>query len=134
MYSVDDTTNEVVGIDTGSLQITNRATLPGEPSAAAIASDGTLYVAGGDAGQLWIVDPTTLQVANSVLVGSKPSAVAVSRDGSRVYVADRGDGSLAVIGVPGYQISARIPVGKDPVALVLAPVRPAAGRPPPDNS
>jgi YVTN family beta-propeller protein len=126
VYIVADTTNEVIGIDTTTQQIVARLALPGRPSGAAVGPDGKLYITGGEAGQLWPVDPDMTEVGAPILVGNQPGAVAVSLDGARVYVADRGDNSLAVIDARRNQISSRIPVGKDPVAVLVAPGRPAA--------
>jgi len=130
VYVVADTINQIVAIDTSTQQIAARLPLPGRPSAGAVGPDGKLYITGGDAGQLWAVDPDLTQVGTPILVGSQPAAVAVSLDGARVYVADRGDNSLAVVDARRSQISARIPVGKDPVAVIVAPGRPAAGSTP----
>ncbi len=130
VYVLADTINEIVAIDTTTQQIATRLALPGRPSAAALGPDGRLYVAGGDAGQLWPVDPDLTQVGAPILVGSQPAAVGVSLDGGRVYVANRGDNSLAVIDTRRNQISTRIPVGNDPVAVVVAPGRPVAGSTP----
>ena len=130
VYVVADITNQIVAIDTTTQQIASRLALPGRPSAGAVGLDGRLYIAGGDAGQLWPVDPDLTQVGTPILVGSHPAAVGVSLDGARVYVADRGDNSLAVVDARHNQISARIAVGKDPVAILVAPGRPAAGSTP----
>ena len=102
---VADTTNEVIAIDTTTQQIVARLALPGRPSGAAVGPDGKLYITGGEAGQLWPVDPDMTGVGAPILVGNQPGAVAVSLDGARVYVADRGDNSLAVIDARRNQIS-----------------------------
>src|SRR5438128_6077685 len=94
IHIIADTINEVITVDTGSQAITSRLTLPGRPIAAAIGADGTVYVAGGDSGQLWPVSPDMTQVGEPIPVGGHPAAVGVSFDGARVYVATRGDNSL----------------------------------------
>jgi YVTN family beta-propeller protein len=127
VYVVVDTINQIVAVDTSTQQITARLALPGRPSAGAVGPDGSLYVVGGDAGQLWPVDPQLTQVGAPILVGSQPAAVGVSLDGMRVYVAARGDNSLAIVDARNNQITARIPVGREPVALLVAAGRPAAG-------
>ena len=130
IHIIADTINQVITVDTGSQAITSRLTLPARPSAAAIGSDGTLYVASGDSGQLWPVSPDMTQVGEPIQVGGHPAAVGVSFDGARVYVATRGDNSLAVVDVQSKQVSSRIPVGKDPVSILVAPGRPPAGSTP----
>jgi YVTN family beta-propeller protein len=130
VYVIADTINQVVAIDTTTLAIANRLTLPGRPSAAAVAPDGTLYIAGGDAGLLWTVSPDLTQVGAAVPIGSHPMAVGVSLDGARVYVASSGDNSLAVVDPRGAQVTSRIPVGKDPIGLLVAPGKAPAGSTP----
>jgi len=135
VYIVADTVNELVAVDTATQTIVDRLALPGRPTAGAIAPDGMLYIAGGDAGQLWPVPPDMTQVGQPIPVGDQPAAVGVSLDGARVYVATRGDNSLAVIDSGRKQVSSRIPVGKDPVAILVARGRaPAGGTPTPTSA
>jgi YVTN family beta-propeller protein len=134
VYVVADTINQVVAVDTLTQRIANRITLPGRPSAGAIGPDGMLYITGGDAGQLWPVNPDMTQIGEPILVGDQPAAVGVSLDGTRVYVATRGDNSLAVLDPRRKQVSSRIPVGKDPIALLVAAGRAPAGSTPTPTS
>src|SRR6266568_1339753 len=130
VYVLADTINELVTIDTISQTITGRVRLPGRTTAGTVAPDGTVYVVGGDTGQLWPVRPDTGQVADAIPVGGQPSAVAVSLDGQHVYVANRGDNSLHVVDPVRKQVTARIPVAKDPVAILVVSGRPAGGATP----
>jgi YVTN family beta-propeller protein len=129
VYIIADTVNQVLAVDTSSQTITNRLKLPARPTAGTIGPDGTLYIA-GDAGQLWSVSADMTQVGDPILIGSQATAVGVSLDGTRVYVATRGDNSLAVIDPRRRQVSLRTPIGKDPVAILVAPGRPPAGSTP----
>jgi YVTN family beta-propeller protein len=74
------------------------------------------------------------QVGKPMLVGAKPAAVAVSLDGSRVYVATRDDNSLAVVDIRTHHISSRIPVGTDPVAILVTASKPPVGSTPTPTS
>lgn len=125
VYVVADTTNELVAVDTTTRTITQHLSLPGRPSAGAVAPDGTVYIAGADAGQLWPISSDMTSIGQPILVGNQPSAVGVSLDGTRVYVAARGDHSLAVVDPSRRQITSRIEVGKDPVAIAVTHGRPA---------
>lgn len=127
LYILADTINQVVAVDTATPSIVSRLDLPGRPTSGAIASDGGLYITGGDAGQLWPVNAAMTEVGQPIAVGSQPASVGVSRDGTRVYVANRGDDSLAVVDAHTHQVTTRIPVGKEPVAVLVAPGQPAAG-------
>ena len=130
LYILADTIDEVIAVDTTTQAIAGRLKLPGTPSAASVAPDGTLYIAGGDAGQLWPVAADMGQVGEPIQIGSHPAAVGVSLDGSRVYVATRGDNTLAVVDAHLKQVSSRVPVGKDPVAMLVAPGRAPEGSTP----
>jgi YVTN family beta-propeller protein len=130
VYSVDDTSNEVVVIDNTSRTIVQRLALPSRPSAAALGPDGTLYIVGGDPGQVWPLKPDAARVGDPISVGGQPSAVGVGLDGTHVYVALRGDDTLAIVDSHSQQLSSRIAVGKDPVAILVAPDAPPAGSTP----
>jgi YVTN family beta-propeller protein len=129
VYILADTINEVVAVDSNTQAIVGRLKLPGTPTAASVAPDGTLYVAGGDAGQVWPVSADMSQIGEPILVGGHPAAIGVSLDGNHLYVATRGDNALALVDPRLKQVTSRIPVGKDPVAMVVAP-----GRPPADST
>jgi YVTN family beta-propeller protein len=129
VYVLTDTTNELVAVDTTTQTITQRLALPGRPSAGAVAPDGTVYIAGADAGQLWPISTNMTSVGQTILVGNQPSAVGVSLDGTRVYVATRGDHSVAIVDPSRRQITSRVEVGKDPVAIAVT-----HGQPAPDST
>jgi glucose/arabinose dehydrogenase len=127
VYAIDDTTNEVVAIDTTNQTIANRLSLPGAPSGAALAPNGTLYVTGADAGQLWPVDLTNWRRGAPVSVGSRPSGVAVTLDGRRAYVPLAASGSVAIVDLTSNRVSSTIATGNDPAAAVVARGSGAAG-------
>jgi glucose/arabinose dehydrogenase len=125
VYVLTDTTNELPALDTSTQTITHRLALPGPPSAGAVAPDGTLYIAGADDGQVWPVSPELASVGQPIVVGNQPSAVGVGLDGLRLYVATRGDQSLATVSLANRQIISRIEVGNDPVAIAVTHGPPA---------
>jgi YVTN family beta-propeller protein len=88
-----------------------------------------VYIAGADAGQLWPISTNMASVGQTILVGNQPSAVGVSLDGTRVYVATRGDHSVAIVDPSRRQITSRVEVGKDPVAIAVT-----HGQPAPDST
>ena len=126
IYILADTINELVAVDATTQAIVGRVTLPGRPTAASVAPDGAIYVTGGDAGQVWPVSSDMTAVGEPIVVGDQPSAIAVSLDGRHFYVASRGDSSLQVIDPARKQVTSRISVGKDPVAILVARARPPA--------
>jgi YVTN family beta-propeller protein len=124
---LSDTTNELVVVDYATQSIVQRLALPGRPSAGAVGPDGTVYVVGGDAGQLWSVSPGLARVEDPIPVGTQPAALGVALDGLHAYVALRGESSLAVVDLLSKQVISRIPVGKDPVAILVTAAPPSAG-------
>jgi YVTN family beta-propeller protein len=134
LYVLTDTTNELVAVDTATRTIAQRLSLPGRPSAGAVASDGSVYITGTDAGQLWPIGRDLTSVGQPIPVGSNPSAVAVSRDGTRVYVASGGDHSLLTLDPARRQITARLEVGNGPLAIAVSRAPAAAESAPPPTS
>jgi DNA-binding beta-propeller fold protein YncE len=72
VYVLTDTTNELGALDTTTQRITQRLSLPERPSAAAVAPDGTIYVTGVDAGQLWTISPDLTKVGQRVWLANNP--------------------------------------------------------------
>jgi aldose sugar dehydrogenase len=130
LYVLTDTTNQVIAIDTTSRRVVHRLPLPGRPTGGAIGPDGTLYVATGDNDQLWPIAPELTRLGTPIEAGRQPAGVAVSLDGTRVYVASRGDNSLAVIDARSNEVVSRIAVVKDPRDVLVAPGRAPAGSKP----
>jgi YVTN family beta-propeller protein len=120
VYVVTEITNEVVAISTADQTIVDRLTLPGNPSAAALGSDGTLYVVGADAGMLWPIDLTNWRLGAPISVGPQPTAIALSLDGTRAYVPLAGNGSFAVVDLTLRQVTTTVPAGKDPRTILVA--------------
>jgi aldose sugar dehydrogenase len=119
-YVLVDTTNQVVGIDTTNLAITDRLDLPGRPAGAAVGGDGTLYVAGGgDDGAVWVVGPGA-RLRDQVKIGGRPSGIAIASDDSYLYVPTGADGTLNILSTSGLQVSATLPLGGEPLDIVVA--------------
>jgi uncharacterized protein (TIGR03437 family) len=56
-----------------------------------------------------------------VTVGKEPSGVAFSSDGTRLYVANRVDGTVSVLSnYPSWNVTGTIPVGTEPFGMVLS--------------
>jgi len=127
VYVLADTTNQLVVVDSATQSILRRLPLPGQPSAGAIGPDGTVYVVGGDAGQLWSVGPDLMHFDDPISLGSQPAALGVGLDGAHLYVALRGESTLAVVDLHSKQVVSRIPVAKDPMAILVAAAAPPAG-------
>ncbi|MEI6727089.1 MAG: alkaline phosphatase family protein, partial [Actinomycetes bacterium] len=81
----------------------------------------------------WVVE-RTISVGRSAGLGTMPVALSLSPDGTRLFVAESGTDSIAVIRVPGatadpaldWKVVGNIPTAEDPQAVVTA--APQSGR------
>jgi glucose/arabinose dehydrogenase len=120
-YVLLDTLNQVVAIDTTTLAITNRLNLPSRPIAAAIGTDGTVVITGGDAsGEVWLVEPSATDVRARVPIGGRPVGLAISPDGKLLYIADAAASALSIISADTIQVAGTIALPSEPLSLVHA--------------
>lgn len=88
------------------------------------ADDAFVYAVDTDNAAVAVVDAASLNVVTLVPVGKAPERITLGRDGT-LYVANRGERSVSVL-PPGnsdpasWRESARIPVGVEPVGLVVS--------------
>jgi len=85
--------------------------------------DSQLAVVNPDANTVSVFSVAAAQnsTATEVPVGKEPWGVAFSPDGSRLYVANRVDGTVSVLGgYPGLHVTQTIPVGTEPFGMVLS--------------
>ena len=88
LYAADTSTGTVAEIDTRSLAVTRTVPSPIEPARgvahAAVASDGTLYVARGL--RLNALDPSTLSTKDTWEMESTITGIQAASQGTRVYI------------------------------------------------
>ena len=88
LYAADTSNGTVAEIDTKSLAVTRTAPSPIEPGRgvahAAVASDGTFYVAKGR--QLNALDPSTLSTKDTWELDSTVTGIQPASQGTRVYI------------------------------------------------
>jgi DNA-binding beta-propeller fold protein YncE len=89
LYVADPSSGGVAVIDPVRMHVRNSTTLNLEPltrgeASAAVASDGTVYLAGGS--QILALDGETLRPIDRWRLGREVSGIAASSDGSHVYV------------------------------------------------
>jgi len=119
VYAIADTTDELVEIDADTQRIVARVGLPGRPAAAAQVPGGPVYVVGPDEGELWVVVPDDPAPVQRIALGHEPVGVALSRDGSKVYVANRADGTVAVVDAATQRPTRTFAVGDDPTVVAV---------------
>jgi len=108
------------------------------PQGIAIDSKGERgYVAMSAMDQVVVVDlkdmvvERTISVGRSAGLGTMPVALSLSPDGTRLFVAESGTDSIAVIRLPGatanpqldYKLVGQIPTAEDPQVVVTAPAQ-----------
>jgi YVTN family beta-propeller protein len=74
-------------------------------------------------GTVACIDPETLTVRRTMSVGQAPVGIAADPAGERLYVANRGEGTLSVLAVAGGE-AYRLPVGAAPGGVTIHPADP----------
>ena len=88
-----------VDIATGTIDRDVSLPLPFFPVALARSPDGNLLAVAGDlGGRVAFIDPSAERVVRTVRVGLHPAALAFAPDGSALYVAERGERAVDVVG------------------------------------
>jgi YVTN family beta-propeller protein len=96
--------------------LTRSVELPGPPDAA-IAADGSLWVASAGQDIVYRINPVTDLVIQGITVGSGPTAIAA--DGNDIWVANTLDGTVSRINAPVDRVVQTIPVGAEPTGLAI---------------
>ncbi len=112
----------VAVVDTGSLSVTQKVVLGGEPLGIAVVlgPDGSrrLFVALNAVGQVAVLDGQSYSLIGTLAVGRGPFGVAFSPKDGRLYVANEVDGTVSVIDTSVLQIvGSPIQVGANPRGL-----------------
>lgn len=93
-----------------------------EPTGVAVSPDGQrVYVTLGTQGMLVTINARTFAVIESRPVGNQPRGVAISPDGERLFTANAASNDVTVVSAGG-EIIARVPVGREPFGVVVAPL------------
>ncbi|MDP2321302.1 MAG: cytochrome D1 domain-containing protein [Acidobacteriota bacterium] len=116
--------NEIVKIDTGTLQVVGRAKMGNCLGAVRVVPtpvDGsTLVVNCADNSRVLLVDASTLNVRHEIPVGTMPIGIAVPDD-RFAFAANMGDDTISVIDIRRGIVVGTIPAGDDPDGIVFLP-------------
>lgn len=122
IYVTNTDEGSVSVIDTASWQVVSTIGGLAEPHDGALSPNGSrLYLATSAESSLTVVDTASLEIVNTMLVGTKPrGVVAGGLDGQRVYVSNKGDGTVSFIDLTKGSAET-FQVGKGAHALRLSP-------------
>jgi YVTN family beta-propeller protein len=88
--------------------------LPDAPGAA-VAADGSVWVASAEGNVVYRIDPVTASLVETIPVGGGPSAITAS--GPDIWVASALDGTISRISATTDQVVQTIPVGIEPTGI-----------------
>jgi YVTN family beta-propeller protein len=121
--------DRVVAIDTTAWKVVGSVEVP-HPTRLVLQKDGhylwTASGAPGLAGAIAAIDLDNLQVAARIDTGIGPHDIALGRDDLRVFVTNRGSGTLTVVDAHALAMVANIPAGSAPTAVAYSPASGAA--------
>ena len=122
-YATSEIGGEVKKVDVASGTILGKMALSDDqakPKDILVSVDGKrLYVAGGRANRVFVLDANTLEVITSVPVGKRVWGLAQSRDGGHLYTTDGADNQVSVIDTKSNSVTAKIAVGEGPWGVVI---------------
>lgn len=94
--------------------------LPGIPGFDQMAmAKGKLLITHTAAGTLDVVDPAKRRVVAQVVNLQSPRGIAVDQQNGKIYVAQAGNNSIAVISFEGWQVAGVVPLQQPPTKLLL---------------
>jgi YVTN family beta-propeller protein len=122
-YATSEISGEVKRVDMVKHQVLNKVPLGEDsikPKDILVSRDGTtLYVAGGRANQVIVLDEKTLGTKARIPVGQRVWGLAMSQDGSRIYTTDGASNTVSVIDTAKNQVLNTIKVGEAPWGVII---------------
>jgi PQQ-dependent catabolism-associated beta-propeller protein len=122
-YATSEISGEVKKVDVASGKIVGRMPLADDkakPKDILPSRDGKqLYVAGGRADRVFVLDEQTLEIVHEIPVGKRVWGLALNKDGSRLYTTDGASDQVSVIDTVAHKVVATVPVGKMPWGIVV---------------
>ncbi|MBI4695483.1 MAG: PQQ-dependent catabolism-associated beta-propeller protein [Gammaproteobacteria bacterium] len=123
VYATSEIGAEVKKIEASTGKIIGHVPLADDkakPKDILISRDGTkLYVAGGRANRVFVIDEKSLAVLHEIPVGKRVWGLAMNRDGSRIYSTDGASNQVSVIDTKENKAIAQIPVGDAPWGVAI---------------
>lgn len=122
-YSTSEISGEVKKVDMKEFKILAKAKIADEkakPKDILLSKDErTIYVAGGRANQVLVMDAEKMELVKGIPVGKRVWGLAMSRDGQRIFTTDGVSGTVSVIDTVSNTRLKTIEVGKFPWGVVI---------------
>lgn len=122
-YATAEISGEVVKVDMNTGKIIKTGTTgdsKSKPKDVVLSKDEkVIYVAGGRANKVIVMDASTLEIVKGIPVGKRVWGLAISKDGKRVFSTDGVSGTVSVIGTDKNEVIKTIEVGKFPWGVVI---------------
>lgn len=122
-YATSEISGEVKKVDVASGKIIGKVPLADDqakPKDILVSRDGSrLYVAGGRANTVFVLDEGTMEIVKAIPVGKRVWGLALSRDGKRLYSTDGVDHQVSVIDTDKNAVVATIKVGQFPWGVAI---------------
>jgi PQQ-dependent catabolism-associated beta-propeller protein len=122
-YATSEISGEVKKVDVATGEILGRVPLgddQAKPKDVLLSRDGErLFVAGGRANRVFILDARSLGIIKAIPVGKRVWGLALSRDGTRLYSTDGADHQVSVIDTVKNEVVDTIEVGQFPWGIVI---------------
>ncbi len=118
-FFADATSNQVIKVDlNGAASVAMKNKDVGLPVNGVYADENHLYaLEGGLDGKVAVLDQNASASA-TISVGHTPVAAVSSEDGRTLYVVNRFSGDLSVVDLSENKVTATLPVGREPMAIV----------------
>lgn len=124
VFCVNFVASSVTIVDAERLDVVGRVALRQGPCAVGVdRGTGDAFIADSLASTVTRVDTASASVAAELPVPNAPVGLTMGARGDRLYVGNRGDGSVSVLGLDGAEWS-RIPVGTAPGGVTEHPTEP----------
>ena len=122
-YATAEISGEVVKVDIPNAKILKTAPLgdnKAKPKDVILSKDEkTIYVAGGRANKIIVMNSDTLEILKGIPVGKRVWGLAMSSDGGRVFTTDGVSGTVSVIDTKSNEVIKTIEVGKFPWGVIV---------------
>ncbi len=122
-YATAEISGEVVKVDVDSGKILKKGSTgdsKSKPKDVVLSKDeSTLYVAGGRANKIVVMDADTLEIIKGIPVGKRVWGLARSKDGKRLFTTDGVSGTVSVIDTDKNEVIKTIAVGEFPWGVII---------------